>query len=105
MNADCMSLSPLVSFKLRFVTYLLNFSRKCPYVSWHLLPDRTCKLVTCLILPTTRSAAYWIIDINLILAQGYVRLFPVNMFCVNVYIARSDSHENRLRDFMNKRIS
>ena len=28
INAVCMSLSPLVSFKSRFVTYLLNFPRK-----------------------------------------------------------------------------
>ena len=27
VNAVCMSLSPLVSFKSRFVTYLLNFPR------------------------------------------------------------------------------
>jgi len=27
INAVCMSLSPLVSFKSRFVTYLLNFPR------------------------------------------------------------------------------
>ena len=27
-----MSLSPLVSFKSRFVTYLLNFSRKLQYI-------------------------------------------------------------------------
>jgi len=29
INAVCMSLSPIVSFKSRFVTYLLNFPRIC----------------------------------------------------------------------------
>jgi len=32
INAVCMSLSPLVSFKSRFVTYLLNFPRRIPKI-------------------------------------------------------------------------
>ena len=38
INAVCMSLSPLVSFKSRFVTYLLNFPRMyivCLYLGWY----------------------------------------------------------------------
>jgi len=49
-------------------------------VSCHLLRESACTIVTSLTLPAQRGAAYWLIVTTLKLAQGYVRLFSVNMF-------------------------
>ena len=61
-------------------------------------------LVTCLTLPAIRGAAYWLTVNTLNVAQGYVRLFSVDIFFISVYFETSNNHKRSMGDFMEKRI-